>query len=201
MIKLSINFSWFCPETVGQICVVFINTFSRFCEGKISRKKCVSSELWVQRLCPMLSKTRITCAVFFGAKARSGKLLWISRKKSPVGVVKGAVEMSKKFCRIKFLLVSKTFFLELWPLIWQSVLSKLHSRCPPEQFVEKNLSSKNWVEKDRTMLSKLLFTSVENRFWGKFSHSFEETFFGWWTNVISTCVSWGTFARKLSKKF
>ena len=68
VIKLSMNFSWFSPEIVGQKCVVITKTFSGFCEGKISRKKCVSSELWVQKLCPMLSKTRNTCAVFLEQK-------------------------------------------------------------------------------------------------------------------------------------
>ena len=73
MTKLLINFSRFCLEIVGQCCVVIKFTFSGFCEGRISWKKCVSSELWVQKHRPLLSKTRVTCAGFFGAKTRSKK--------------------------------------------------------------------------------------------------------------------------------
>ena len=43
-------------------------------------------------------------------------------------------------------------------------LSEFRSTCAAVHFVEKNLSSKNGVEKDRTMLSKVHFTSVEISF-------------------------------------
>ena len=70
MIKFLIIFSRFCLEIVGQCCVIITNTFSRFCQCKNSWKKYASSELWVEKQRPLLSKTQITCAGFFWSKSK-----------------------------------------------------------------------------------------------------------------------------------
>ena len=138
-------------------------------------------------LCRAFLEQKQEAISFFGCRAKNLRLVLSNvLSNCPISFIE------------KFFADLQTFFLELWPLIWWPVLSKIYSRCAEEHFLEKSLSSKKWFERVRTMLSKVQFTSVEICFGKKICHKFEEKFFGWWTKVLPTCratirleVFWG----------